>query len=87
MLLALALVAPLPGAAELDPEEHEIRSRVEARRDEMVSLLERWAGMNTGTWNRPGLEAFAALLAPALTELGFEVESESRSSRIRVAGA
>ncbi len=77
MLLVLALVAPLPGAAQLDPEEREIRSRVEARRDEMVSLLERWAGMNTGTWNRPGLEAFAALLAPALTELGFELESES----------
>ncbi len=77
LLLILAWAAPLPGAAQLDAAEHEIRERLAARQDEMTALLERWVGMNTGTWNRPGLEAFATGLVGPLVALGFEVERAS----------
>ena len=76
-LLILALGAPLPSHAELDSAERGIGTWVTARNDEMVSLLERWVDMNTGTWNRAGLESFAGELVAPLVELGFEVELES----------
>ncbi len=75
-LLILGLAAA-PAAAQLDAEERQIRDRLLARQQEMVSQLERWARMNTGTFNRPGLEAFAQLLVASLLELGFEVERHS----------
>ena len=75
-LLMLGLAAP-PAAAQLDADERLIRERLQARQQEMVAQLERWVALNTGTFNRPGLEAFAQLLVAPLLELGFEVELHS----------
>ena len=75
-LLMLGLAAP-PAAAQLDADERLIRERLQARQQEMVAQLERWVALNTGTFNRPGLEAFAQLLVTPLLELGFEVERHS----------
>ena len=77
-LLFLGLAAP-PAATQLDAEERQIRDRLQARQQEMASQLERWVGLNTGTFNRPGLQAFAQLLVAPLLELGFEVELHSET--------
>ena len=83
-LLILGLASPPaaaapPAAAQLDAEERQIRDSLRARQQEMASQLERWVGLNTGTFNRPGLAAFAQLLVAPLLELGFEVELESET--------
>ncbi len=62
------------GAAGLDAEEIELKVRIAERHDEMVRTLAAWVDVNTGSWNGPGLDAFARLLAAPLQALGFEVE-------------
>lgn len=71
----LALCATGPAAAEaLDAEEIEVKVLIDERRDEMVRTLAAWVDVNTGSWNGPGLDAFARLLSEPLRELGFDVE-------------
>jgi glutamate carboxypeptidase len=69
-------VLPAVARAELDAEDIELRVAIEERQPEMETTLADWVGRNTGTWNTPGLEAFAPLVAAELAKLGFEVKIE-----------
>jgi glutamate carboxypeptidase len=74
----VAAFVVLPGAApvhaELDATEQAIRESVYARGDLMADTLRTWVDLNTGTWNRTGVVAFAALLVEELRALGFHVK-------------
>jgi len=72
-LLLLGLSTPAP-AEVLDAEEIELKVMIADRAEVMSATLAEWVALNTGSWNLPGLEAFSALLAEALGELGFEVQ-------------
>ncbi len=81
VLALVALVAPValfarPARAELDAEDVEIRVLLGEQQPEMETLLADWVERNTGTWNTPGLEAFAPLVAERLAALGFELSVE-----------
>ena len=78
-LAALLMATPQPATAAdaavgLDAEEIELKVLIGERRDEMARTLARWVDVNTGSWNGPGLDAFARLLAESLEELHFQVE-------------
>lgn len=70
------LLAPSSARAKLLAEEIELKVILDARASEMVETLERWVELNTGTWNREGLERFAKLFSASLSELGFAVTIE-----------
>lgn len=77
LVLAALLALAAPAAARaggLDAEEIELKVLIDERRDEMVRTLAAWVDVNTGSWNGPGLDAFARVLSQPLHELGFEVE-------------
>lgn len=77
LLLALAAAgAPQASRARLSAEEVELKVDVEVGAEQMVATLARWVEVNTGSWNGPGLERFAALLAAELEQLDFEVGIE-----------
>lgn len=67
-------LAPLEAARALEAEEVELKVALEARGAEMIEALSRWVALNTGSFNREGLERFAKLLATPLSDLGFAVE-------------
>ncbi|MBW2280861.1 MAG: M20 family metallopeptidase [Deltaproteobacteria bacterium] len=71
---ALAADPVVADPATLDAEEIELKVLIGERRDEMVRTLAAWVDINTGSWNGPGLDAFARLLAKPLEALGFQVE-------------
>jgi len=78
-LVAAIAIGVLPSAAAhagLDAEDVELRVAIEERQAEMETTLADWVGRNTGSWNTPGLEAFAPLVAAELEKLGFEVKIE-----------
>ena len=80
-MAVVAVLAPLapvlaqvhPGGA-LSAEEIEIKVALSEQADEMTALLARWVEINTGSWNRAGLEQFAEQLRAPLEALGFQVE-------------
>lgn len=72
--VGLCLARPAPTVAQLAAGEIELRSDMAANGPAMTAQLERWVDMNTGTWNRPGLEQFAQQLVTAFSELGFTVQ-------------
>ena len=77
LVLAALLVLFASGRATaeaLDAEEIELKVLIDERRDEMVRTLAAWVDVNTGSWNGPGLDAFARVLSEPLRELDFEVE-------------
>src|SRR5262245_31281770 len=81
--LAALAAALLPAIARADAppapiaaEDLAMRRALAARQPEMESRLRGWVDRNTGTWNTPGLEAFAALLADELRGLDFAVTVE-----------
>src|SRR5258706_227708 len=78
LLAASAIFAapPAPAHAELDAEDVELRVAIEEQQPEMEATLADWVGRNTGTWNTPGLEAFAPLVGAELARLGFTVKIE-----------
>ena len=76
--LALVAAIGLAGSAmaELSAREVAIAAEVDGKQAEMTRTLSAWVELNTGSWNRAGLERFADLLGPLLQELGFAVEIE-----------
>ena len=58
----------------LEAEEVELKVALEIRAPEMVEMLRRWVAINSGSFNREGLERFAQLLAVPLRRLGFAVQ-------------
>jgi len=80
-LAACAFAVGPAGAAraQLDAEDLELRVLLGEQQPEMEALLADWVDRNTGTWNTAGLEAFAPLIAEALTAIGFEVVIEPGS--------
>lgn len=76
-MLLLAWLLPAGSAAqELEPEEIALEVALDDQTRVMLETLERWVELNTGTWNREGLERMAALLAESLASLDFVVELE-----------
>jgi glutamate carboxypeptidase len=75
-LLALLLCAATSARAELAAEEIELKVGIAEQRDEMVALLAELVRLNTGSWNREGLEQMADLLVPLFEELDFAVTLE-----------
>ncbi len=71
---ALCLAPAAPAAAQLAAREIELRVDMAAHAEAMAAQLQRWVDMNSGTWNRAGLERLAQELVTALEELGFVVE-------------
>ncbi len=71
-----ALFAGAGVRAELEAAEAALRDSVVGRRKAMVETLRSYVDRNTGTWNREGLDRFAARLAGELETLGFSVEVE-----------
>jgi glutamate carboxypeptidase len=80
VLLAWALCGTPSGAdlraAALSAGEVALRALLAGRQAEMERMLEGWVNQNTGSFNRPGLEAFADVLAGELSGLDFAVERE-----------
>ena len=80
LVLVVALsggwLAPSSARAKLLAEEIELKVVLDTRAPEMVETLERWVELNTGTWNREGLERFAKLFSASLSELVFTVTIE-----------
>jgi glutamate carboxypeptidase len=72
-LLALALALPTPADAAGDPPriQRALVEAVDARAGEAIALLERLVNLNSGTFNRPGVEAVGQLLDGEFRALGF----------------
>ncbi len=71
----LSCGAPALAQATVEPainaEEWEMVEWLEQREEEMIALLERVSNINSGSLNRAGLDAVAAVFDAELRELGF----------------
>ena len=79
--LSLLAMPPLARAAELlSADEIELKVVLQERADRMVRQLRDWVEMNTGSYNRAGLERFSHELSRELEDLGFDVDRLSGDS-------
>ncbi len=75
--------------ATLNHGDHEICERVSASESDMQARTLAWAEMNTGSWNRAGLDRLAPKLADALSVLEADVELQATApfETVNAAGA
>ena len=69
--LSLAALAQEPVEPAINAEEQEMVVWLDEREEEMLALLERITNMNSGSLNRAGLDAVAAVFDEELRGLGF----------------
>jgi glutamate carboxypeptidase len=75
--LVLACLCLLPGLspqAQLSPVETRLVAHIEAGAGPALTRLEQIVNLNSGTLNLAGVREVGALLTPAFTELGFDVQ-------------
>ena len=85
----LALAAPLlawAADAGLSPEEQRIVAWIDAHADEAVEHLARVVDINSGTLNLAGVRAVHDAIAPAFSEIGFDVRWEALPPEMNRAG-
>ncbi|MEX2130242.1 MAG: M20/M25/M40 family metallo-hydrolase, partial [Pseudohongiellaceae bacterium] len=80
VLLMLAwCISPATLAQEtelpLNPQEISVSAWLETQQEEMIALLEQITNMNSGSLNKAGLQAVAAVFRTELSQLGFQMES------------
>src|SRR3954471_14544286 len=71
--LALALTSS-PGLAALNRAEQTMVRTVDAEQQRTTGFLQRWVAQNSGTMNRPGVEAVRRMVEPEFQQLGFKTE-------------
>jgi glutamate carboxypeptidase len=71
---ALAMLGTAPAIAALSPAEQVMIRTVDAEQQRTVDMLRRWVDQNSGTMNKPGVEAVRNMIAPELTQLGFSTQ-------------
>lgn len=80
LIYSFTLLVPALSAAEavepaLNADERRLLEWLEERDAEMLSLLERLTNMNSGSLNKTGVDAIAALFNRELRELGFSTST------------
>lgn len=71
---AAALLFSTPAFAALSKPEQVMVQTVDAEQQRTLAMLERWVDQNSGTMNKPGVEAMRDMVAPELQQLGFRTQ-------------
>lgn len=74
LVAAFALSFTTPAAAKLSAPEQAMIRTVDAEQERTVAMLAKWVDQNSGTLNRPGVEAVGRMVRSELEPLGFKVE-------------
>ncbi|HZC38638.1 MAG TPA: M20/M25/M40 family metallo-hydrolase, partial [Sphingomicrobium sp.] len=72
--LAFAFFAATSATAALTPAEQTMIRTVDAEQARTTAMLQRWVDQNSGTMNKPGVEAVRDMIAPEFAHLGFKMQ-------------
>jgi glutamate carboxypeptidase len=71
---AIATSTASSAFAALSPAEQAMVRTVDTEQQRTVAMLQRWVDQNSGTMNKPGVEAVRDMIVPELQQLGFKTE-------------
>ncbi len=74
LLIALAITAAAPAAADLSRPERAMIATVDAEQQRTLAMLEKWVNQNSGSLNIEGVTKVGEMLREELEPLGFTVE-------------